>query len=136
MGRDNAVASRQTCQLERGLIGLGAGIAEHNPGVISVPASELNELLAQCQRWLRGENVGHVPHRGNLLGHSFHDGRMCVTQRVDCNTGEQIQVFLALGIRDNSALTLHKLNARRAVIVHHRVLPLLLEVAHVVFRPA
>ena len=57
-------------------------------------------------------------------------------QRVDCNTGEQVQVFLALGIRDNSALTLHKLNARRAVIVHHRVLPLLLEVAHVVFRPA
>lgn len=57
-----------------------------------------------------------------------------MTQRVDYNTSEQVQVFLALGIRDDSTPTLYKLNAQRAVIAHHRVLPLLLEVVHVVFR--
>ena len=55
-------------QLERGLVGLGAGVGEEHPGRL---ADQVDQLLGQLERRLVDEQVRGVAERADLLG----DGR-------------------------------------------------------------
>ena len=110
---EDAAAAGQACELECGLVGLGAGVAEKHPrGVVADPGTQ---RLGDLHHRLGAEEVGHVAKRRHLRAHRLDDGRVRVAERVDGNAGEHVDVGIALRVRDRGALTGDKLHRWRGV---------------------
>ncbi len=82
----------QARQLERGLVGLGAGVAEEGRLHVGQGA----QALAQAFLPVDAEHVGGVQQQAGLLGDHGGDLRVRVAQGGHCHTGNGIQVFGAV----------------------------------------
>ncbi len=90
---DDLGAAGEPCDLERGLVGFGAGVAEERATRVS-PESE--KLFGEVEDGLRRVQVRHVPELVELRGDGFDDGRVAVAEAVDGDAAEQIEVLLAV----------------------------------------
>src|SRR5690606_29607025 len=129
VGGDHVGAPGEPADLEGGLVGLGAGVAEED---LAVAAEEFEQPLGEGDRGFGDEEVRDVAEGGDLPAHRLHDGRMGVSQGVDGDTADVVGVLLAVGVPHRGAGAAHQGQARGAVIVHERALPPLGEllVAH------
>ena len=109
--------------LEGGLVGLGPGVGQEDPGVVCGPAREGqgDELLGKTDLCGGGEEVRDVSEGGDLGGHGLDDCGMSVPQAVDGNPGQQIGVLLAVGVPEVGPLPAHQDPAGGAEGVHDGV---------------
>ena len=118
LGGDEPGAAGPAGELERGLVGLGAGVAEEDTRVVG-PAEEADEALGQGDLWLGGEEVGHVAERAELGGDGLDEGGVGVAEGVDGDAAEQVDVLLAVGVPHVRALPAGEGQHGRAEGVHH-----------------
>ena len=108
-------------QLECRLIGFSTRISEKH-GRSGRRLSQFQNLLGQRHLRRRCEEVGDMPQRGDLLRHGTHHIRVPVSQSVDCDTGQQIQVLITVGIPHVRAPPTHQGALRRAEHTHEAFL--------------
>src|SRR5262249_5095079 len=70
----------------------------------------------------RGEQVGDVPERGDLLGDGGDDGRVAVAEQVHRDAAEEVDVGAAGLVDDDGAAAADQTQRRRTVRVHDRSL--------------
>src|SRR6266487_1851474 len=104
-------------QLERCLVGLGAGVGEEHPAVV---AEQPEQPFGQDDLGLVQEQVGGVRDRAHLAGHRLGDRGVGVAQRADRDAGDEVGVGVAVGVPDLAALTAHQRDRRDAVVGHER----------------
>ena len=124
-GRNEFGAPGQPGDLERDLVGLGAGVAEEHPR-LRVGAEVADQRLGQRDTGFGGVEVGGVAQRVQLRGDGLDDRRVAVAEHVDRDAAEQVQVGLAVGVGDHGAVAAGQRQRRGAVVVHHHRLPTLL----------
>jgi hypothetical protein len=109
------VASVAAGQLQRGLVGLGAGVAEED---LSAATEEAVERAGHVLAGLGAEQVGHVQERPGLLRQRVGHRRMGVAQRRDGQAGEEVEVAPAVGVPQLAPLPTHELHGGRAIGGH------------------
>ncbi|MNN16118.1 hypothetical protein D3C81_1292470 [compost metagenome] len=102
-------------QLQRGLVGLGAGVGEEH----ALGEGGVDQLLRQAQGRLVGEHVGHVPDLVGLLGQRLDQRRMRVAQRVHRDAASEVDQFTAALIPDSGTLTTHRNESGRGIVGDH-----------------
>ena len=101
-------------ELDRRLVGLGAGVAEeHAP-----PEARLRQPLREAHRGLGVVEVADVHQPPGLLAHGRHDARVAVADTGHRDPAEEVQVLVALGIPQARADTAHELDGQARVGVH------------------
>ena len=119
LGGDDVGAAGAPGELERGLVGLGAGVGEeHLAGPAG--AEQREQLLGELDLRLAGEEVRDVAERLELVGDRLDQRRVGVAERVDGDAAEQVDVLLAVGVPDVGALAADERQLRRAEGVHQR----------------
>ena len=118
LGGDEPGAAGPAGELERGLVGLGAGVAEEDARVVG-PAEEADEALGQGDLRLGGEEVGDVAEGAELGGDGLDEGGVGVAEGVDGDAAEQVDVLLAVGVPHVRALAAGERQHGRAEGVHH-----------------
>ena len=107
----------QARELERGLVGLGAGVAEPDAPVVA-RAGQPHEPLGEFECGLGGEVVGHVGERRRLRRDRVDEHRVRMAERVHRDTGEEVEVLVARVIPHASALAALELGERHADRAH------------------
>ncbi len=107
-------------QLEGGLVRLGAGVGEEHP---TGAPGQGQQLLGQRHRRLGDVEVAHVAEHADLPGHRGHHGRMGVTQGIDRETRQHVQVGVSVLVPHHGAIPAYQRQRRRAVVVHQRRRP-------------
>ncbi len=102
-------------ELQRGLVRLGAGIAEEH----ALGERRLGEALREPQRRLVGEPVRHVPDLPRLLVERAQHRRMAVAERGDGDAAREVDVHPAVLVPDARAFAAHRDERRRRVARHH-----------------
>src|SRR5699024_8724232 len=104
-GDDEGAASSPGAagHLEGRLIGFGAGVREEYGGT-GRQVEDLVQLLGQTDLGRGGEEVRDVAECARLFGDRRRPCRVGVTERIDGDAGEQVEVLLARGIPDVGAL--------------------------------
>src|SRR5687768_13904332 len=87
LGRDDPAASGHSGDLECGLVGLGSGVGEENPRLVS--ASHAGQPFGKRDLGRRGKKIRDMPKSGDLTRYGSQHGGMGMTERVDCQTREQ-----------------------------------------------
>src|ERR1017187_5061790 len=101
--QNSSVSARQ---LEGGLDGLGAGVGK----VCAVHAGACGEPLGQPHLLIVEVVVGGVDQRATLLGNGFFNHLVAVSQRVDANAAEQVQIAIAVLVDQMDVLASYKQN--------------------------
>ena len=127
--RDDPGAAGAAGQLEGGLVGLRAGVAEEDARVVA-PAEEGDQALGERHLRLGGEEVGDVAEGRELGRHRLHQRGVRVAEGVDGDAGQQVDVLLAVGVPDVGALSPHEGEGRRTEGVHDRAGVAVLDGAH------
>src|SRR6266700_4602686 len=104
-------------QLERCLVGLGAGVGEEHPAVV---AEQPEQPFGQDDLGLVQEQVGGVRDRTHLAGHRLGERGVGVAERADRDAGDEVGVGVAVGVPDPAALAAHQRDRRDAVVRHER----------------
>jgi hypothetical protein len=120
LGGDDVAAAGEPGQLEGGLVGLGAGVAEQYAARTS---GQCQQQLGEGDGRLGDVEVGDVAERGDLLGDGGDHGRVGVAEGVDGDATEQVHVPLTLLVGEHDTLTLDQRQGRGAVVVHHGLRP-------------
>jgi len=92
--------------LQRRLVGLGAGVGKVHPAA----QRALGQPLGQRHRGLGVDEVADVNQLRRLLGDRAHDGGVAVAQRADRQAGLEVQVLVALVVVEQRALAAHELH--------------------------
>ncbi len=87
-----AIVGIFTRQLERCLIGLGAGVTEEDP----VGEGSIDKHFGQTQDRLIGVAVAGMPELAGLVGQGLHQTRMGMPQRVHGDAAGKIDILFAL----------------------------------------
>src|SRR5690606_22330306 len=93
-----------TCQLERRLVGFGAGVTEKG----TVGEGRIHQLFRQAQRRLIGEDIGDVPELASLLGQRLHQRRVCMPEHVHGNASGEVDQLSPALIPYSRALAAHR----------------------------
>jgi hypothetical protein len=101
--------------LDRAFVRLEAGIAEEDVG----QAGDLAQLGGQALLQGRAVVVGGVDQLAHLLLQRGHQLGVGVSQRVDRDAGERIEVLLAVGVPDPAASAVRQGHRQAAVGLHH-----------------
>ncbi len=102
-------------QLERGFVGLGAGIGEEHPfgeGQLAQPASQLQGRFV-------GQYVTDMPEFLGLFGQYLDQLGMGVAQAGDGDAASEVDVVSSLLIPQAGTFTAHRNDRRRGVVGHH-----------------
>jgi hypothetical protein len=118
--RDQAGPSGAPGHLQRGLVGLGAGVREEDPTPVAVPVEQLEQPLSQPHLRGSGEEVRDMRQRGGLLADGLDQPGVAVTQRIDRDAGQQVQVATTVGVPHPGAVAALEHQAGRAERVHDR----------------
>ena len=96
---DVALRARLAHQLDRGLVGLRARVAEEHD-----PAQRTRaQPRGQAHVRLVVEEVGDVDQPADLLLHRPHHRRVAVAEVVDGDPAQEVEVLHALGVRQHAA---------------------------------
>ena len=134
-GKDLGLAGRAG-DLEGRFVSLCAGVGEEHAGAghrlgglptllrqqAFKPLSELDHLRV-------GEKVRRVAERGDLTRYGVNNGWVSVPQSVNGDTGQQVQVIVAVDVGDDGAAARHELARRGAVGLEDRGVPVALPVS-------
>ncbi|MNH20925.1 hypothetical protein D3C79_807140 [compost metagenome] len=104
-------------QLERRLVGFGAGVAEER----TVGEGRIDQLVRQAQGRLVGEHVGHVPQLVGLLGQGANQRRMGMAKDVNGDAAGEIDQLAARLIPDAGARSTDGNESRRCIIGDHHL---------------
>ena len=110
-----AIVGIFTRQLERCLIGLGAGITEEDP----VGEGSIDKHFGQTQDRLIGVAVAGMPEFAGLVNQGLHQTRMGVPQRVHGDAAGKIDILFALLIPQPRPGAPHRNKRRWRVDRHH-----------------
>ncbi|MNM70280.1 hypothetical protein D3C81_819060 [compost metagenome] len=113
--RAEAVMGDATGQLESGLVGLGAGVAEER----TVGKGGVHQLVGQAQGRLVGEHVGYVPEGVGLLGQGLDQCRVAVAQGVDRDATGKVDQLATRLVPDAGTLASHRNEGRRRIVGDH-----------------
>ena len=86
-------------ELDLAFVGLGAGVGEED----LIEAAVLDDQLRSLNSRLIVEVVGAVQNRVGALFEALHDRGMAVTETVDGDTADEVEVLVAVLIEDVSA---------------------------------
>src|SRR6185503_19487377 len=111
---DAALVAVQPRELDRGLVRLGAGVAEE--GVLH--AREAADLLGGALLLGDAEEVGGVDELARLLAQRAREHRMGMAQAVHRDAGEAIEVLAALGVPQPATLAARERHRQRRIGVH------------------
>ena len=100
-------------ELDRGLVGLGAAVAEEGAG----PGDPGGELLGEPHRPGVAVQVRDVHQRPALLADRPHDRRVAVAEAVDRDPADQVEIGAPLVVEDAAALAAHERQARGVVVL-------------------
>ena len=124
LGGDDVGAAGAPGQLERRLVGLGAGVGEEHLAR-SAPSSA-SSFSASSTCGALAKKLEMWPSVPQLAGHGLDEGRVGVAERVDGDAAEQVDVLVAVVVPDVRALAAGEHQLRRAEGVHQRAgVPLL-----------
>ena len=104
-------------ELERGLVRLGAGVAEPGPAVVARPG-EARDALGELERGLGREVVGHVREPGRLRGDRLDEHGVRVAERVHRDAGEEVEVLVPGVVPDAGAPAVVELRQRHPHRLH------------------
>ena len=99
-GGFRAATGVQARQLDGALVGLGAGVGKEN----LIEAAVLDDELRGLDGGLIVEVVGAVQDRVGALFEALHDRGMAVTETVDGDTADEVEVLVAVLVEDVDAL--------------------------------
>ena len=102
--RTETVMGDAAGQLEGGLVGLGAGVAEEH----ALGEGGIDQLVGQAQGRLVGEHVGDVPQGVGLLGQRLDQCRMAVTEGVDGDAAGEVDQLATALIPDSRTQATHR----------------------------
>lgn len=105
-------AAVQARELERGLVGLGAGVAEEH----ALGEGGIDQLVGQAQGRLVGEHVGDVPQGVGLLGQRLDQCRMAVTEGVDGDAAGEVDQLATALIPDSRTQATHRNKGGRGIV--------------------
>ncbi len=100
-------------ELDGGLIGLGAAVAEE---ALGVQAAARDERLREQALGFHVPGVWYVNQPGHLLLHRADDARRAMAEQVAAPAGEEVEVALALGVPDVGALAANQAHRVAAII--------------------
>ena len=115
-------AAGEPGQLERQLVGLGAGVAEEHPR-LGVRPQQRDQFFGQRDTRFGGIQVGGVAQRRHLVRDGLDDRGVAMAEDVDRDAAEQVHVGLAVHVGDHGAVTAGQSHRRGAVVVHHHGFP-------------
>ena len=101
---DAALMTVQTCNLDGTFVGLGTGIAEERV----IHARQFAQLLRQRGLLRHLNQIGGVDDFAGLLGDGFDEPGVRMTESGYGDTGERVEITLAVGIPEPGALTARK----------------------------
>ena len=104
-------------ELDRALVGLGAGVGEEHR---AAAAEQRVEARRDLRLPLVEVEVRHVQQRAGLVGDRVGDGRVRVAERRDREAAEEVEVLLALAVPELHALAAHERDREPAVGLHAR----------------
>ncbi|MNY26551.1 hypothetical protein D3C86_1604080 [compost metagenome] len=105
------------CQLEGGLVGLGAGVGEEH----AVGEGGLGQQLGQAQGRLVGEHVGHVPELLRLFGQRLDQCRVGMAEHVHGDAAGEVHQLATALIPDSAALATHRNEGGRGENGNHQL---------------
>ena len=106
--------------LERRLVGLGAGIAEERPTLDTPPRQQ---RFGQLDHRFVEIDVRGVSESGHLLGHRRDDAGVGMPQDVHRDPTEKVEILATLHIGENRAEPGLQGHLRRPVVLHQRSRP-------------
>ncbi len=125
LGGNDVGTTGQTRDLERRLVGLGTRVAEeHSSRRTRTQVCE--QLLGQFDTRFRRIQIRRMTQSGELSSDRLDHRRMSVAQDIDGDTGQQVEVLLAVGVGHHSAFASNERYSRHTVVVHQRRGPPLL----------
>src|SRR5690554_5020785 len=98
---DAALVAMQTCELDGGLIGFGAGVTEEH----AVHAGDGGELVAQSFLGWNAVQVGAVHDGAGLFGNGARHFGMGVPEPDHGDAAERVEILPTFGIPDASTFT-------------------------------
>jgi hypothetical protein len=104
-----------TGQLEGGLVGFGAGVAEEH----ALGKGGVDQLVRQAQGRLVGEHVGDVPQLVGLLGQRLDQRRVAVAQYVDRDAAGEVDQLATRLVPDAGTLATHRNEGGRRIVGNH-----------------
>ena len=110
------LVGRQPRQLQRALDGFRAAVAEKH----AVHARPGGQLARQRPLVRVMVEIGDVDYAGRLTPHDAHQARMRVTQRVDREAAQKIQILLPARIVQIAALPARE-HHRRPLVGGHQI---------------
>src|SRR5580693_533959 len=119
---DKFRAAGEPGQLERQLVGLGAGVAEKHSG-LGVGTQQGDQFFGQRDPGFGGIQIGRVAQRRHLVRDGLDDGRVAMAEYVDRDAAEQVQVALAVHVGDRGTVTAGQSHRRGGVVIHHHGFP-------------
>ncbi len=108
--------------LQGRFVRLSAAVREEDPGAFGGPAGfdDVEDLLREPDLGLCCEEVRHMAEAAGLFFDRSDDFRMAVSQRIHCDSAEQIEVALALSIFEVCSFAFGQDEGGSAESVHHR----------------
>jgi hypothetical protein len=114
--RDHLRATGEPADLEGGLVGLRAGVAEEDP---ARPAGEVEQPLGQQHTRLVHGQVGDVPQLLRLRGDRPDHLRVRVAEDRRRDATEEVGVLAAVDVADRGPRAGLQRDRRRLVVAHH-----------------
>ncbi len=113
--RAKAIVRRFTRQLQRRLVGFGAGVAEED----AVGEGGVDQLLRQPQDRLVGVAVAGMPQARRLFGQRLLQRRVRMTQCVNRNAAGKVDILFAVLIPEGRARCAYRYKVRWRIDRHH-----------------
>src|SRR5438045_2283737 len=116
---DVAAPAMPARELDRALVGLGAGVADEDLAA----EGDLREALRQAQLRRRVEQIADMDQRLRLACDGVDDTRMAMAELRDRDAGEEVEVLVAVRVPEARCLAADELD-RIAAVGRHQVVAL------------
>ncbi len=102
-------------QLDGGLVGLGAAVAEE----ALRPEGSLGELLRQSALGLHVPGVGHVNEPADLFANGRDNALGAMAQQVAAPAGKEVEITVSLGVPHRGALAANQADGEPSIVGYH-----------------
>ena len=102
-------------QLDGGLVGLGAAVAEE----ALAAERPFRELLRQRSLGLHVPGIGHVDQPADLFANRRDDPLGAMAQQVAAPTGEEVEIAVSLGVPHPGTLAANQADGESSIVGYH-----------------